>query len=89
MMTLACIIFFIISIVCINGQNDRKSSLTFVIDVTNSMEIVRKQVEQHANVIFDTVAASNNSFIDNFVLVTFADTGKLFFLWNSQDLRVH
>lgn len=69
-------LFLILAVVYTNGQNDRKSSLTFVIDVTKSMRTVIKQVEEHANAIFDAVLESSEPYIENFVLTTFADPGK-------------
>lgn len=75
-MTRACILFLVVTIVYTYGQSDRKSSLTFVIDVTTSMKDVITKVEQHSNDIFDAVLESNEPYIENFVLVTFADIGK-------------
>ncbi|CAB3232074.1 unnamed protein product [Arctia plantaginis] len=50
-----------------------KSSLTFVIDDTASMQEEIRQVKETVDSIFDTVTTSNKSQIENFVLVTFND----------------
>lgn len=67
-------------IVVQSNDNRGKSSLTFVIDDTASMSDDIDQVIEASNKIFDTVTNSKKSPIDNFVLVTFNDPSKYFFL---------
>lgn len=54
-----------------------KSSLVFVIDDTYSMDDEIEQVKQKTFEVFDAVLSSNGSAIDDFVLVTFNDPGKV------------
>lgn len=72
--------YFVVSIILCLSEIlcDEKSSLTFVIDDTGSMTDDIRQVKIGANAIFDTVLDSNESQIENFVLVTFNDPGKFF-----------
>ena len=62
-------------VVYVQGQIT-KSSLTFVIDYTKSMKEEVNLLKEGIDKIFDKVCSSNTSQIENFVLVTFNDTGK-------------
>lgn len=54
-----------------------KGSLTFVIDDTQSMQEEINQVKARTDDVFNAVLKSNASQIDEFIIVTFNDPGKL------------
>ncbi|XP_053616354.1 hemicentin-1-like [Plodia interpunctella] len=58
---------------CFLLKVETKSSLTFVIDDTYSMFDDINQVKENTNLVFDAVLYSNDSQIDNFIIVTFND----------------
>ncbi|XP_050355253.1 hemicentin-1-like [Nymphalis io] len=60
-----------------------KSSLVFVIDRTSSMQKVINEVKNKTDLIFDAVLKSNNSRIDDFILVTFDDPKTEVKAWTS------
>lgn len=57
-----------------------KRSLTFVIDDTGSMSDDINQVKLKTEEVFNAVINSKSSEIENFVLVTFNDPGRLAFM---------
>lgn len=54
-----------------------KGSLTFVIDDTQSMQEEINQVKARTDDVFNAVLKSNASQIDEFIIITFNDPGKL------------
>ncbi|XP_013195509.1 hemicentin-1 [Amyelois transitella] len=64
---------FIVLLGCVLTRSDAKSSLTFVIDDTGSMGDDIDGVKENTNIVFDSVLRSNESQIDNFILITFND----------------
>lgn len=70
------VILFVKSINVIS-EKDEKSSLTFVIDDTGSMWNDIQQVKMGVNDIFEAVLNSKDSQIENYILITFNDPGKL------------
>ncbi|XP_046970773.1 hemicentin-1-like [Vanessa cardui] len=65
-------IFISYGLLYVNGD-DKKVSLTFVIDDTGSMSDDIAQVKIKTNEVFDAVLHANASNIDDFVLITFND----------------
>lgn len=74
-----CIVLIVYAVKCrlvLGELLARKSSLTFVIDSTNSMHDDISQVKNAARQIYNSVMSSQVSHIKNFVLVTFNDPGE-------------
>lgn len=66
----------VLKIFCAVNGHTFKSSLTFVIDRTNSMQYVINDVIKETDMIFEAVLKSNSSVIEDFVLVAFDDPSE-------------
>lgn len=66
----------LVSLSSVHGDQVR-GSLTFVIDDTQSMQEEINQVKARTDDVFNAVLKSNASQIDEFIIVTFNDPGKL------------
>ncbi|KAL0879483.1 hypothetical protein ABMA27_003230 [Loxostege sticticalis] len=89
MMSLKKIVYLLVAYIrLVTGQME-KSSLTFVIDDTLSMQNEINQVKDRVYNIFDAVKKSEDSPIEDFILVTFNDKpNQTYFLTRTKDRNV-